>query len=117
MSSSSIIFFTRRFSVLQLDILLPSGPFTDSEKNDRNSTTPCGVMSILTRYRAADRGGMHSDFFRDFFDHHRLQKIRAVIEVFSLPLNDNLANAQNRVLSLLDTLHQLQRAAVKRSFT
>src|SRR6266404_1697564 len=45
-SSSSIIFFTSRFSVSN-DIPLPSGPFTDSLKNDRNSSTPCGVCAYL----------------------------------------------------------------------
>src|SRR5260221_1747715 len=45
-SSSSIIFLTTRFSVSS-DIPLPSGPFTDSLKNERNSSAPCGVCAYL----------------------------------------------------------------------
>src|SRR5215472_18460455 len=45
-SSSSIIFFTRRFRVSS-DIAPPSGPFTDSLKNERSSSTPCGVWAYL----------------------------------------------------------------------
>src|SRR6266704_2140273 len=45
-SSSSIIFFTRRFKVSR-DIPPPSGPFTDSLKNDRSSSTPCEVCAYL----------------------------------------------------------------------
>src|SRR5579863_3101282 len=45
-SSSSIIFLTSRFSVSR-DMPPPSGPFTDSLKNDRNSKTPCEVCAYL----------------------------------------------------------------------
>ena len=45
-SSSSIIFFTRRFSESS-DISPPCGPFTDSEKKLRSSSTPCGVWTYL----------------------------------------------------------------------
>src|SRR5437773_7687850 len=45
-SSSSIIFFTNRFKVSR-DIPPPSGPFTDSLKKDRSSSTPCEVCAYL----------------------------------------------------------------------
>src|SRR5947209_9742564 len=45
-SSSSIIFLTSRFNVSS-DMSPPSGPFTDSLKNERSSRTPCGVCAYL----------------------------------------------------------------------
>src|SRR5215472_18971033 len=45
-SSSSIIFLTRRFKVNN-DMPPPSGPFTDSLKNERSSRTPWGVCAYL----------------------------------------------------------------------
>src|SRR5215472_7994329 len=50
---------------------------------------------------------MHADFFRDLFDHHRLQLVGTVIEKVLLAAQNRLADAQNRVLALLDVLHQL----------
>src|SRR6266446_5036449 len=45
-SSSSIIFLTSRLRVSS-DIPPPSGPFTDSLKNDRSSSTPWDVCAYL----------------------------------------------------------------------
>src|ERR1022692_3586823 len=45
-SSSSIIFFTMRFSSSN-GVELPEGPCTASEKKYRNSKTPCGVWTYL----------------------------------------------------------------------
>ncbi len=52
---------------------------------------------------------MHADFLGDFLDHHRLQLVLPIVQKFRLPRDDRLAHAQNRVLPLLDILHQLNR--------
>src|SRR5579859_4388303 len=64
-------------------------------------------MCILAGHGAAHRRWMHADFFRHFFDHHGLQSVGAVIEKFSLPRDDRLADAKDGVFALLDIFHQL----------
>ena len=51
---------------------------------------------------------MHADFFGHFLDHHGLELVGAVLEKIGLAANDDLADAQDGVLALLDALHQLQ---------
>src|SRR5258706_16267648 len=64
-----------------------------------------GRVRVLAGHGAADRGGMHADFFRDFFDHHGLQRIGTVIEKFTLASDDGLADAQDGELSLFVIFH------------
>jgi hypothetical protein len=51
---------------------------------------------------------MHADLFGHFLDHHWFQVIGAVLEEVGLAADDDLADAQDGVLALLDALHQLQ---------
>ena len=55
---------------------------------------------------------MNADLFGDFLDHHRLQLVDAEFQKIALPPHDRLANLQDRLLALLDVLHQLQRRGV-----
>src|SRR5579859_765456 len=64
-------------------------------------------VRVLAGDGAADRGRVHANFFGDFFNHHGLERVRAVIEIFALAGNDGLANAQDGVFALLDVFHQL----------
>jgi len=64
-------------------------------------------VRVLAGNSAANCGGMDADFFRDFLDHHGLERVGAEIEIFALTRDDGLANAKNGVLALLDVLHQL----------
>ena len=66
-------------------------------------------VRVLAGDGAADGRRMHADFFGDFLDHHGLQRVRAVNEEIALARDDRLADAQNRVLALLDIFHQLDR--------
>src|SRR5215467_14845128 len=52
---------------------------------------------------------MDADLFRNFLDHHRLQRIGAVIEKLALPRNDALTHAENRVFALLNIFQELNR--------
>src|SRR2546429_9043900 len=62
-SSSSIIFLTSRFNVSS-DMSPPSGPFTDSLKNERSSRTPCGVCAVASKYADTPQGVLE---LRSFF--------------------------------------------------
>ena len=80
----------------------PSGPFTDSLKKERSSKTPCeGVRAVLAGYRAAYRGRVHrrTSSARLRQDHHGLEGVGAVIEIFPLAGNDGLADAEDGVLA------------------
>src|SRR5215472_3331006 len=64
-------------------------------------------VRIFASYGSAYRRRVYANFFRHFLDHHRLERVRTLIQKFSLPSDDGLANAKNGVLSLLDVFHQL----------
>ena len=81
-SSSSIIFFTSRFRVCS-DMLLPSGPLTDSEKNERNSRTPCGVCAyLLETARLTVEGCTPQELVRDAVQ----QGARVLVSTYNEPL-------------------------------
>jgi len=96
----SIIFLTRRLSVSS-DMPLPSGPFTDSLKKERNSRTPCEVCAYLLATARLTVEGCTPISSRPP-DHHGLQRVGTVIEKFTWRAIMDWQTRQNGVFALLD---------------
>ena len=69
-------------------------------------------VSVLVGNGPADGGGMHSDLFSHFLDHHRAQVIHPMTQEGRLPPHDRLADAPNRLAPLLDVTQKLDRRVV-----
>ncbi len=64
-------------------------------------------MHVLAGNRTAHRGGMDSDFFRHFLDHHGFEQVNSMVQKFALAANDGLADLQYRLAALLNVLDEL----------
>src|SRR5215813_802671 len=69
-------------------------------------------VHVFVGNRAAHSGRMNADFFRHFLDHHGLEQINTVVQKFSLPSNDGIANLQNGLPALLNVLDELHRRLI-----
>ena len=85
----------------------PSGPFTDSLKNERSSSTPCGVCAYLLATARLTVEGCTPTSSATSLIIIGFSASGAVVEKFALPRDNGMANAQNGVFSLLDIFHQL----------
>ena len=64
-------------------------------------------MGVFARDGAAHGGGVDADFLGHILDHHGAQTVQSQVQELVLAALDDLANAQDGLLALLDVLHQL----------
>ena len=69
-------------------------------------------MRVFAGHSAADRGRVYADFFRNFFDHHRLQLIDAVLQEILPAGNDGETNLGDGLFPLLDVFDELNGAFI-----